>query len=318
MNQEGSVSGLQTRRKAREVVRVGGRSGRLGQMSGSLGSMSGLRRLVLPLSMLVSGLGLSACGWVEGERETAREETRAEIEAVLTERIAAADRFARAADRILSPLPVMTPGEEATLRRFLNASHLTRARQLGVRAEDEGAVDSLVAAGRLIELEDSTQYWIVRPGDSPAHVVPDLCTLLEELGGRFQERLAGMGLPPYRMEITSALRTAERQARLRRNNPNAAAGVSSHEFGTTVDLSYAAFAPPAEVPAEIIDGVAEGLRPHIQRIADLAFESVSARKSRELGRIFGQVLAEAQDEGIALVIYERQQTVYHLTVGRAM
>ena len=34
--------------------------------------------------------------------------------------------------------------------------------------------------------------------------------------------------------------------------------------------------------------------------------------------IFGQVLAEAQDEGIALVIYERQQTVYHLTVGRAM
>jgi hypothetical protein len=142
--------------------------------------------------------------------------------------------------------------------------------------------------------------------------------LLEVLGARFQERLAGLGLPPYRLEITSALRTAERQARLRRNNPNAAAGVSSHEFGTTVDLSYAAFAPPSEVPAEIIDGVPEDLRPHIQRIADLAFESVSARKSRELGRIFSQVLAEAQDEGIVLVIYERQQTVYHVTVGREM
>ena len=229
-----------------------------------------------------------------------------------------ADRLARSADRILSPLPVMTPGEEAALRRFLNASHLARARQLGVRAEDEDGLDSLVAAGRLIELEDSTRYWIVRPDISPTHVVPDLRSLLEVLGARFQERLAEMGLPPYRMEITSALRTAEHQARLRRNNANAAAGVSSHEFGTTVDLSYAAFAPPAEVPAEIIDGVAEDLRPHIRRIADLAFESVSARKSRELGRIFGQVLAEAQDEGIALVIYERQQTVYHLTVGRAM
>jgi len=252
------------------------------------------------------------------EVEAAREETRAEVEAILMERVDAADRLARSADRILSPLPVMTPGEEAALRRYLNASHLARARQLGVRAEDEDALDSLVAAGRLTELEDSTWYWIVRPGTSTAHVVPDLRTVLEVLGARFQERLSEMGLPPYRMEITSALRTAEQQRRLRRDNANATAGVSSHEFGTTVDLSYAAFAPPAEMPAEIIEGVAEDLRPYIRRIADLAFESVSARKSRELGRIFGQVLAEAQDEGIALVIYERQQTVYHLTVGRAM
>jgi len=195
---------------------------------------------------------------------------------------------------------------------------VARARQLGVRAEDEEAVDSLLAAGRLVELQDSTQYWIVRPGTSPARVVPDLRALLEVLGERFQVRLSEMGLPPYRMEITSALRTAQGQARLRRNNANAAAGVSSHEFGTTVDLSYAAFAPPAEVPAEIMGGVPEGLQTPMRRIADLAYESVSARKSRELGRIFSQVLAGAQDEGIALVIYERQQTVYHLTLGRAM
>jgi hypothetical protein len=267
-------------------------------------------------------LPLFACGRAERERaaavEAAREETREEIGALLTERIGLADGLARSADRILRPLPVMTPGEEAALRRFLNASHLARARELGVRAQDEDAVDSLVAAGRLVELEDSTPYWIVRPGDSPAHVVPAVRTLLETLGIRFQERLAEMGLPPYRIEITSAFRTAERQARLRRNNANAAAGVSSHEFGTTVDLSYAAFAPPADAPPEIMDGVPEDLRPYIRRMADLAFESVSGRKSRELGRIFSQVLAEAQDEGIALVIYERQQTVYHLTVGRAM
>jgi hypothetical protein len=267
---------------------------------------------------LLLGLGLSSCGWVEGEREAAREEARTEVEALLTERIDAADGLARSADRILSPLPVMTPGEEGALRRFLNASHLARARQLGVRVEDEAALDSLVAAGRLAELKDSTRFWIVRPDISPAHVVPDLRTALEVLGGRFQERLSEMGLPPYRMEITSALRTAEGQARLRRDNANAAAGVSSHEFGTTVDLSYAAFAPPEDVPAGIIDGVGDDLRPFIRRFADLAFESVSARKSRELGRIFGQVLAEAQHEGMVLVIYERQQTVYHLTMGRAM
>lgn len=272
---------------------------------------------VLVLGLLL-GLTLSGCGWVEGERAAAAEAARREVESILSERIRQADRLARSADRILSPLPVMTPGEEATLRRFLNASHVAKARELGVRAEDENAVDSLVSAGRLIQLEDSTQYWIVRPGDSPARVVPDLRAALEVLGTRFQERLSEMGLPPYRLEVTSALRTAERQAELRGSNANAAAGVSSHEFGTTVDLSYAAFAPPADVPADIIDGVPEELLPHVRRIADLAFESVSGRKSRELGRIFSQVLAEAQGEGLVLVIYERQQTVYHLTVGMAM
>ena len=94
--------------------------------------------------------------------------------------------------------------------------------------------------------------------------------------------------------------------------------MSSHEFGATVDLSYAAFAPPERPPSTIPAAAPAGLHPHLERIADLALESVSARKSRELGRIFSQVLAEAQDEGLALVIYERQQTVYHVTVGPAL
>ena len=306
-------------REARPIreVSVFGRQ-RVRRVTGGIGSLRELRRVAFPFAAVLLGMTLSACGRVERERAAAAEETRAEIEALLSERFAAAERLARSADRILSPLPVMRPGEEAGLRRFLNASHVARARQLGVRAEDEEALDSLVVAGRLIELEDSTQYWIVRPDIAPTHIVPDLRSLLEVLGTRFQERLAELRLPPYRLEITSALRTGEHQARLRRNNPNAAAGVSSHEFGTTVDLSYAAFAPPADIPSEILNGVPEDLRLYVRRIADLAFESVSARKSRELGRIFSQVLAEAQDEGIALVIYERQQTVYHVTVGRAM
>ena len=127
-----------------------------------------------------------------------------------------------------------------------------------------------------------------------------------------------MGLPPYRLEVTSALRTSQRQERLRRSNGNAAAGTSSHEFGTTVDLSYAAFAPPADTPEELLTGVPPEFAPHLERFVDLALESVSARKSRELGAIFSQVLREAQAEGLALVIYERQQTVYHLTVARAL
>ncbi len=273
------------------------------------------------LSLLLVPL-LSSCGRAEREREAAVEAARAatvvQIERVLSETIRLADRLAGSADRILRPLPVMTPAEEEALRRFLNAAHLAQARALGVRVVSRVARDSLLAAGRLVQLEDSTYHWIVRGGTSPAYVVPHLRTLLEVLGGRFQERLAGMGLPPYRLEVTSALRTSERQERLRRSNANAAAGVSSHEFGTTVDLSYAAFAPPADPPGQIPTAVPTEFAPHLERIVDLALESVSARKSRELGAIFSQVLWEAQTEGLALVIYERQQTVYHITVARAL
>ena len=270
----------------------------------------------------VLALFLTSCGRAEREREAAVEAARVatvrEIDRALSQALGYVDREAGRADEILSPLPVMTPAQEDALRRFLNASHVARARALGVRVADRVARDSLVAAGRLVQLEDSTAHWIVRPGTSPTYMVPEVPALLEELGRRFQERLAEMGLPPYRIEVTSALRTSERQARLRGRNPNAAAGVSSHEFGTTVDLSYAAFAPPAERPPEILARVPAELAPHVGRIVDLALESVSARKSRELGAIFSRVLLEAQSEGLALVIYERQQTVYHLTVGRAL
>jgi hypothetical protein len=213
-------------------------------------------------------------------------------------------------------MPVMTPAEENALRRFQNGAHVARARAMGVRVESREALDSLLAAGRLVELADSTAYWIVRRNASPAYVVPAVPALLSELGRRFQTRLAELDLPPYRIEVTSALRTTARQARLRGSNANAAAGVSSHEFGATVDLSYAAFAPPAEIHGDLLEAVPTTLRPQIERLVDLTLESVSARKSRELGAVFSQVLDEAQSEGIALVIYERQQTVYHLTVGR--
>jgi hypothetical protein len=274
-----------------------------------------------PHPLLIACL-LSSCGWVEQERqeaaEAARVATLAEVERMLAETVQRADRIAGTADRILRPLPVMTPAEEDALRRFQNAAHVARARTLGVRVTSREVRDSLVTSGRLVELEDSTRYWIVRRGSSPAHVVPEIPALLEELGRRFQARLAEIGVPPYRIEVTSSLRTSARQARLRQNNANAAAGVSSHEFGTTVDLSYAAFAPPAEAPGEVLEPVPPDFRPHLERLVDLALESVSARKSRELGAIFSGVLYEAQSEGLALVIYERQQTVYHVTAARSL
>lgn len=276
----------------------------------------------MPILAIALTLMLAGCGRIERERQAAADSARvatiAEIGGMLSESTRRADRLARSADRILSPMPVMTPTEEDRLRRFQNAAHVARARGLGVRVADESMLDSLMAEGSLVELEDSTEYWIVRRGTSPAQVTPDVRVLLEILGRRFQERLAELALPPWRIEVTSALRTSGRQDELRGSNANAAAGVSSHEFGTTVDLSYAAFAPPSGRPDELLTDVPAEVRPHLEHLIDLSLESVSARKSRELGALFSQVLFEAQNEGLALVIYERQQTVYHVTVAREL
>ena len=272
-------------------------------------------RPLIPLLCLV----LSACGWVERERqeaaEAARLEATSELSATLSSAIRRAEANARSAERILRPMAVATPGAEAALRRFRNSAHVERARVLGVRVGDDAQRDSLVAAGDLIQLEDSTRHWIVRRGVSPAYVHPQTASMLEILGERFHARLDSLRLPPFRLEVTSALRTTEHQRRLARVNTNAARGASSHEFGTTVDLSYAAFAPPAAPPNDVIANLSSPFSEHMHRFQDLALESVSARKSRELGAILTRVLTELQDEGLVLVIHERQQTVYHLTVA---
>ena len=121
-------------------------------------------------------LAAAGCGRAERERlaavDSAQAATLAAVEQALTETIRRADRLAGSADRILSPRPVMTPGQEEALRRFQNGVHVARARELGVRITSEAVLDSLLEAGRLIELEDSTEHWIVRRGASPAYVLP--------------------------------------------------------------------------------------------------------------------------------------------------
>jgi hypothetical protein len=265
------------------------------------------------------GLLLAACVLLPACSEPPPPPARDPAEVALEETLARAHALAETIEDTLQPVPLMRPGEEEELRRYLAGPHLQRARSLGVRAETDERIEELIAEGRLVPLEDSAEHWIVRRVRGRGnHVVPHTRALLVELGERFQARLAGMGLPPYRLEITSALRTIEGQARLREANENAAGGVSAHEFGTTVDIAYTAFAPPAQTPATLVVPSPPGLRPYLDQVAGLVLESVSARKSRELQKILGDVLREAQAEGIVLVIMERFQPVFHVTVARAL
>jgi hypothetical protein len=221
-------------------------------------------------------------------------------------------------DAIFQPMPLLRPAQEAALRRFGNDTQLAAARRLGVAPNtSEAELEQLVRAGRLVRLADSSEHWVVRRLDHSApYVTPDAAALLRELAQRFHGALAEAGVPPYRLEVTSALRSAEDQARLRALNPNAAQGLSTHQYGTTFDVAYNAFAPPAAPIVQPEVAEADWLEPHLVEVAAALAETVAARRSRELMAVLGTLLIDLQNEGRVMVTLERLQPVYHMTVAR--
>lgn len=233
-------------------------------------------------------------------------------------------RTYRRPDARLDSLPGLILSVRRMLRRHLNDEHIARASALGVPSVDDTAgIACLVREGRLVRLPDSTRYWMVRELDqSLPYVTPEKLTALEELGERFHARLAEAGLPPFRFEISSALRTSALQEDLRARNPNASRKQSSHEFGTTVDIAYNEFAPPsadAWAPwrdAVTGDGDAEELlRARLDAIANMRLDSLGNTYSDHLKGELGTVLQRMQAEGRMWPLYERSQPVFHTTLA---
>ena len=237
------------------------------------------------------------------------------LDAALAEQGEAAEVLARRLRRVDD----LKTAQELRLRRYRGASHLQAARRLGVRRVSGAAdIERLVAEGQLVPLGDTPYYYVQDLDYSTAYVTPDLARLLEAIGERFHARLRAHGLPLYRYCISSVLRTAENQRALRLINPNAARGVSAHEFGTTLDVVIHKYAyldrpedrlPPS--PYASLNGRLEALR--VERFGALGY-----RYWQELQGILGRVLIELQDEGKALVLLEREQPVFHLTVAEPL
>ena len=229
---------------------------------------------------------------------------------------------AESADAARAPVPLLRGDERSDLRRHLNPTHLASARALGIGGiEDSSNVDRLVAQGKLMRLPDSTRYWTVRELEhSLPFVTPDAHAMLVDIGERFQTRLDSLGIPHYRFEVSSVLRTAALQEDLRRGNRNASRSTSSHEFGTTVDIPYNTFVPPVTPMAGAAIGdelradpsLAPIVRPHLE----LALAEVAEERRAELKAILGRVLIEMQDEGALRGLHERGQAVYHITVAQ--
>lgn len=239
---------------------------------------------------------------VERELETAREQIVSRADSVRDQ---------------LMQVRGLSRAERGDLRRDVNATQVALARSLGVRARSEEQVGELVDRGRLIPLEDSTQYWVVRElTHSVGYVTPDTRAMLLEIGERFHARLDSLGLPRFRMEVTSVTRTPRFQAQLRARNANAASGVSAHEFGTTVDVAHLRFAPPAADGLTVEMEAAPELTPPMRYVEGLVLGHVADKHAQALQAELGRVLREMRQERKLRVMMERRQAVYHMTVAR--
>ncbi|MFP4624439.1 MAG: DUF5715 family protein, partial [Gemmatimonadota bacterium] len=117
--------------------------------------------------------------------------------------------------------------------------------------------------------------------------------------------------------VTSVLRTGRQQAALRGRNRNAARTTSSHEFGTTFDIAYLSFAGPRSLDHPSLAPDSSQPLPHTLRAVLMTrLDSLATRHAPHIEGELGAVLQQLQRDGAVLLLRERSQPVYHITVAR--
>lgn len=147
---------------------------------------------------------------------------------------------------------------------------------------------------KLVKLEATDTYVIDSLTHSIPYLIPSAKELLDDIGRVFQDSLSAKGLNPYKLVVTSVLRTEEDIAKLSKSNINATEN-STHRYGTTFDLSYWRYV----------------------KIPDLRGRPYEDVPPEYLRATLSQVLKDIHDQGNrCFVKYERQQNCFHVTVRK--
>ncbi|MCM1504422.1 MAG: DUF5715 family protein [Muribaculum sp.] len=171
-------------------------------------------------------------------------------------------------------------------RVFNDSNHvqLAAAEKLGIRPI-ESLSDAWYVKRPLKKVVSCREYFVDNLTHSLPYLVPEAYDLLKEIGSRFNDTLQARGGGSYRIKVTSVLRTATGVKKLRRGNINAVKN-STHQFGTTFDISY------------------------VQFICD----SMTVNRTQEdLKNLLAEILKEISFEGKCYVKYERKQGCFHIT-----
>ena len=140
----------------------------------------------------------------------------------------------------------------------------------------------------IVKVENNDYYQIDSLRHSVPYLVPEAAMLLEEIGKNFIDSLHNRGGDSYKIKVTSLLRTPESVGRLRRVNRNATDS-STHQYGTTFDISYTNF---------------------------YCLDENRQINQGDLKNLLGEVLLDLRQQGKCFVKYEYKTGCYHITVNQ--
>jgi len=176
----------------------------------------------------------------------------------------------------------------------LNELHVKFARANGIKGfksdkELKENIEKHLSKGELVKIENSKYYVVDKLTHSHPYLTPEASKLLDDIGKRFQQKLTEHKMKKRYFQITSLLRTGESQRRLGQSNVNASSN-SSHLYGTTFDITYGKVfnKPKLDKDLEIADGPAI--------------------------KLLSEVIGELRKEGRCLVVTERRERCFHITV----
>ncbi len=171
----------------------------------------------------------------------------------------------------------------------LNDVQLAMAQKIGIqpvanREEAEHASKSMV------EIATNEYYEVEELTHSIPFLIPEAAELLEDIGRNFQDTLRNRNASLYKIKVTSVTRTRDDVKKLRKRNVNSSKN-STHQYGTTFDISWARFTKIDEKDTLNID------------------------KDR-LKMVLAMVLRDLKRDDRCYVKHERRQGCFHITVRR--
>lgn len=156
-------------------------------------------------------------------------------------------------------------------------AHLSIAQQHGVPAlKSSTQLKSYVSKKKLVRVSSGKGYRLRDLDYSQPYLVPRAKTVLSQLAKAFYAKTGST------FTVTSLTRTMSSQNRLRKVNGNAVAGVSSHNYGSSFDISYVRF-------------------------------NGRKRPNSRLERALHAILADFQARGQLLYIKEYHVSCFHIT-----
>lgn len=192
-----------------------------------------------------------------------------------------------AESKSLKRLRLRNIGRLAEVFNDSNHRHLSYAESLGI-SPIVSVRDAYRTRRPVIRIVSNEFYEVDSLIHSLPYLVPESAALLEEIGRNFTDSLKSRGAGGYRIKVTSLLRTPATVRSLRRVNINATE-TSTHQYGTTFDLSYTHFHNFGNSP-EIHDG--------------------------DLKNLLAEVLLDLRDRKRCLVKFERKSACFHVTAIR--